>query len=118
MHWNYTLITRMVLLLLLFQFISPACLPIETQNFDAGNEKSPCLHLAHNWLIISLALQENEENKFEENVADFNVLQLLDYSGHSRALTELLHGKFKPISSPVRYTLQPRLFTIFCTYLI
>ena len=111
-------IMRIVLFLLLFQFLFPAFIPVGAQGFDADIQKSLSLHVEHNSIPVPLILKEKEENEFEENITSLVLTQLIDFTDHSQALTEFHELKGNSMPFKERYNHQLPLFTLFCTYII
>jgi hypothetical protein len=119
MSLSTTHIMRIIFFLLVFQFISPAFLPV-AQGFDSEQDKKPlCLKTEHSSILLPLLLKEKEENEHEESVISFSLNQLIiDFTDHSLALTELHASKYEPIHFGIRYDHQPPLFTLNCTFII
>ena len=109
---------RIVLALLLFQFISPAFLPVAGQGLDAVEKRSISLHAEHSSILLPLILREKEEDDHEGSDITFVLTQLIDFSDHNLALTELHELKYNSLNYAQWYNHQPPLFALFCTYII
>ena len=111
-------IMRIVLVLIVFQFIAPAFFPVVSQGAEPNKETS-CYHPLHSSIIVPLLLKEKEEN--EESVSDnstIHFIPLIDFTDHSFVLTELHENKFIPFVYRDRYDYQPPLFTLHGSFII
>ena len=118
MSSNAMQLMRIVLLLLLFQFLSPAFIPVTGQGFDPEGQQSLSLHLEHNAIPVPLILKEKEENEFEKNITSLVLTQLIDFTDHSQALTEFHELKANSTPFQGHHNHKLPLFTLFCTYII
>src|SRR3990170_1059047 len=110
---------KIALLLMLFQFLAPAFLPIALQ----GTSKLDKLvyHVQHNSIVAPLLLKEKEEKDEKEHEEFFSIsglAPLLDLTAHSSNLTASHKGKGTYFSNEHRYDSGPSLFTINCSFLI
>src|SRR3954469_24320500 len=83
---------RIVLLLLLFQFIAPTFLPVALPDIG-GDNNVVSYHPVHTSLLIPIVFKEKEENEQEDAVQSFVPTQLIDFTDHTFALTQLHQSK-------------------------
>jgi len=109
-------IVRMALLLMLFQFLSPAFIPLVVQ--DTPAEKATSYQVHHNSSVVApMFLKEKDEKEFDEFFSVSDSTPLLDLTSHSFNLTAS-HEDKSSIFLEERSFLQPPRFTLFCTLLI
>jgi hypothetical protein len=110
---------RIVLFLLLFQFISPAFLHVAGQGVEVTEVKSASLHPEQNSILLPLILKEKEEDEHEDvAITTFIRTQLIDFTDHILALTELHELKNNSVHFENWCAYQPPLFELHCTYII
>ncbi len=107
---------KIALVLMLFQFLSPAFFSIAVQG--GFNHEKLVYHVAHNSIVAPQLLKENDEKEHEEFSSASGLTQLLDLTVHSSNLTAFHKGKYTYFSDEHRYDSRPALFTINCTFLI
>jgi hypothetical protein len=109
-------IMRIAILLMLFQFISPAFIP--STALEVSNERITTVHVQHSSIVAPMFLKENEEKENSEflSVSESAPL-LLDLTIHGLNLTASHRNKYSTFphlaSSP-----ELPLFTLFCSFLI
>lgn len=109
-------IMRTIFLLLIFQLIAPAFLPV-AQSFETEHEKPTSIQTHHSSILLPLL--EKEENEHEESLSHFALTQLIiDFSDHTLALAVLHESTIDNVQVGIRYDHQPPLFNIFCAFLI
>jgi hypothetical protein len=108
---------RIVLLLLLSQFIAPAFLPLVMPDINGSNNLFS-YHPVHTSVLIPIILKEKEENEQEDAIQSFVPTQLIDFTDHSLALTQLHQSKHNVACCGQWYDHQPPLFALHCTFII
>jgi len=106
-------IVRAALVLLLFQFMAPAFLPMVVAEIPA--DRATAVHPQHNSIVVPLLLKEKEEEEHDDVFTSEGMPPLLDLSVHSINLIAL-HHKLTILSIPKHQ--RPPLFTLFCKLLI
>lgn len=108
-------IVRIALLVLLFQFVCPAFLPIVTQQETVSKETT--ISKMHTSIVVPLLLKEKDEKEDTESLSDSGAAALLDFSSHGNNLTAVHDNKQSEVLQEHCLTRLP-LFKIFCTLLI
>jgi len=108
---------RIVLVLLVFQFFSPAFLPVAAALGSDNEQKPVTIHTEHSSIVLPLILKEKDENEHEEAITTFALTPLIDFTDHSLALTESHELKYNPALGQ-HYNHQPPLFSLFCAFII
>jgi hypothetical protein len=108
-------IVRVALLLLFFQFLAPAFLPMVVQEIPA--DRITAFHPQHSSIVVPLALKENDEKKHDDVLASEDMPPLLDLAVHSVNLIASYQNKLTIISVPDT-SRQRSLFRLFCMLLI
>jgi hypothetical protein len=109
---------RIVLVLMLFQFIAPAFITVVAQGSEPNKEIS-CYHSPHSSITAPLFLKEKDET--EDSKADIfsmDLIPLIDFRDHSFVLMELHETKFTPLVYRDLYDHQLPLFTLHSVFLI
>ncbi len=108
---------RLVLVIIIFQFIAPAFISVVAQDTQPSKETSG-YHAQHSSIIVPILLKEKEET--EESTSDdfshVDFIPLIDFTDHSFALTELHETTFTPFVN--FYDYQPPLFALHGAYII
>ena len=107
---------KIALVLMLFQFLAPAFLPIVLQG--TSNRDKLVYHVQHSSIVAPLLLKEKDEKEHEEFFSISGLAPLLDLTVHSSNLTASHKGKYTYFSNEHRYDSGPTLFTINCSFLI
>jgi len=103
---------RIVLVLLLFQFIAPAFFSVVASDAEPDNETTS-YHLEHNAIVIPMVLREKEETEESWNLSvHIDLTPLIDFTDQCFVLTELHKTKFTPFAFRDRYDDKPPLFTL------
>jgi hypothetical protein len=108
-------IVRVALILLLFQFLAPAFLPLVVQEIPADRETA--FHPQHNSLVVPLLLKENDEKEHDDVVTSEGMPPLLDLAAHGVNLIASYKNKLTIVSAPESHP-QRALLTLFCTFQI
>lgn len=108
-------IVRIALLVMLFQFVCPAFLPIVTQRDAVSKETT--VSVQHTSIVIPMLLKEKDEKENAEFSSDSDAAPLLDLSSHSLNLTAAHDNKHAEVYEEHGVT-HPPLFRMFCTLLI
>jgi hypothetical protein len=111
-----TLMMRIALLLMLFQFLAPSFFPIVAQ--DSPNTRETNYHTQHNSIVTPLLLKEKDEKELEENSYARNQTLILDFTIHSLNLKATHSRTSNYVPSDVLYDSHPALFASYCTFLI
>jgi|SRR5688500_4890122 hypothetical protein len=109
-------IMMVALVLVLFQFLAPAFLPMVVQEIPQADTKY--FHVQHSSIVAPLLLKEKDERELEEVVSIPALSALLDLTVHGFNLTASHTGKNTYFSDEQHYSPQPALFTRYCTFLI
>ena len=108
-------VVRIALLVMLFQFICPAFLPIRAQHDQVSAKVT--VSVEHSALVIPWLLKEKDETEINESVSDSETAPLLDLTSHSLHLTAT-HGHVHGHRYEGNSVANARLFSMFCTLLI
>lgn len=108
-------LVRIAILLMLFQSVAPAFIPVVAQ--EIPNNKTATLHVQHNSIVAPLFLKENEEKENSEFLSVSQPAPLLDLNTHSHNLTASHSNKYSDSVFCNRYP-QPSRHTLFCSFLI
>lgn len=112
---------RIVLLALLFQFLSPAFFTVVTQSSGViDDHHGLVLHAHHSSIVVPLLLKEKDETEeYKAEVIDLvDFSPLIDFSDHSFVLTQLHESKFDPLAFSNRIDRHPPLFTLHRAFII
>ena len=116
MSGTSTHVIRMVLFVMLFQFLCPAFMPLVVQDIPTGKETA--FHVQHTSIVAPMLLKEKDE---KEDSDFFSVLAestpILDLTSHSFNLTAAHGTKFSKFTEEKAFNRPPR-FALFCTLLI
>lgn len=106
----------MALLLMLFQFLSPAFLPLSLQQAPTS-QKTTSYSVQHNLIVIPTFLKEKDEKETGEFSPVSESTPILDLSSHSLHLLATHEGKFSAL--PEQHSFPPSpLITLYCSFLI
>jgi hypothetical protein len=108
-------IVRVALLVLLFQFVGPAFLPVITQEISVSKETT--ISVQHTSIVVPMFLKENDEKESAAFSSESAATPLLDLSSHSFNLTAVHDNKHAEVYE-AHGVLHPPLITLFCTLLI
>jgi hypothetical protein len=108
-------IVRIGLLAMLFQFLSPAFVPLVTQ--EVPTSRPIAFSVQHSSLIVPMLLKEKDEKEDSELFSISDSPPLLDLTSHTFNLSAAHKIKYS-IASAEHGLLQPPLFSLFCTLLI
>ncbi|HEY9046611.1 MAG TPA: hypothetical protein VIN08_11975 [Ohtaekwangia sp.] len=114
---------RMVLMVLLFQFLSPAFFTIVTQRGNLQQDNHGIsVHAHHSSIVLPQLLKEKDESETEfkaSAVADIlNFVPLIDFTNHSFVLAQLHTSRLRSFVFHDRINHQPPLFTLHSVYII
>ena len=118
MFWRSNQIVRIALLLVLFQFLSPAFIPVIGQEIPA--DRTTSFHVQHSSIVVPLFLKEKEEKEEKEDGEFFFVASsapLLDLTSHTFNLSISHSNKYSISSQPPGFA-PPPLGPLFCTFII
>jgi len=105
----------MALLLMLFQFLSPAFIPLIVQ--ATPTNKAITYNVQHSSIVAPMLLKEKDEKEDCDFLPVSDSTPLLDLTSHSSNLTASHKEKYS-ISFECHTFLQPPLSTLYCTFLI
>lgn len=105
---------RVILLLLLAQFVAPAFVQVSSQ--DPIHEKNSYKPQHDSGIALSVLLKESSEEKSEANQKSHFIQALIDFSFHAIALKQS-HTNFYSHFSNERLIPDP-LFKLHCVFLI
>ena len=106
---------RMAIALMLFNFLSPAFIPLVVQ--EIPTEKATAFHAQHSSIVAPMFLKEKEEKDDSESSTITEPAPILDFSTHSFNLTASHSNKYSNSAGDVAFNQPPRL-ALFCTLLI
>lgn len=112
---------RIVLLALLFQFLSPAFFSVITQSSGVVDDHhGGVLHAHHSSIVVPQLLKEKDETEeFKADILDLvDFFPLIDFTDHSFVLTQLHESKFNPFAFSDRIDGHPPLFTLYRVFII
>jgi hypothetical protein len=110
------ILIRIVLLLLIVQFVTPAFANVSTAD-NATHEKTSYKNQHDSGILVSVLLKENSEEKTEGEGDEKHVtLELLDLSFHTTALKQSHAVIFSRISHERQFPAP--LFKLNCVFLI
>ena len=111
-------IMRTLIVLLLFQFISPSLFSVVTLG-SVSDEKETTLSSAHSSVVIPIFLMEQEEREHEEIfVKSSELIPSIDFSNHSLTHTASQSLLYKGYYNHYRLGYEPPLFKLNCIFLI
>ena len=106
---------RMAIALMLFQFLSPAFIPLVVQ--EIPTDEAVAFHEQHNSIVAPTFLKEKDE-KEDSKFSTINAsAAILDFASHSFNLTASHSNKYSNFAGDVAF-IQPQRFALFCTLLI
>lgn len=111
-------IMRIVIIALLFQFVSPAFFAVITQGADIRENDRATIHTPHSSIVIPQLLKEKDETEKNDDDFTINLVALIDFTHHSFVLTKSHESKFTPFVFHDRIDHHPPLFTLHRTFLI
>lgn len=100
---------------MLFQFLSPAFIPLIVQ--EIPTERATAYHAQHSSIIAPTFLKEKDEKEDSELLTTSESTPILDFSTHSFNLTVSHSNKYSNSSGESAFNQPPR-FALFCTLLI
>lgn len=104
---------RIVLLALVFQFVSPVFMSVVTQaGIESDEHHGFTLHAQHSSIFIPLLLKEKDETEHKEEAPIINFFALIDFTDHAFVLTELHSIRLTPFAYHNRIDHHPPLFTL------
>ena len=106
---------RMAIALLLFQFVSPAFIPLVVQGSPADDEIA--FHAQHTSIVAPTFLKEKDEKEDSEHLTFSEPAAILDFSSHSFNLAVSHSNKYSKFTEETAFTQPPR-SALFCTLLI
>jgi hypothetical protein len=118
MNRNIKHIMRTVLVLLLFQFISPTFFSVVTLGSASEDVKTSFAPI-HSSIIVPVFLKEKEEREHEETVdKSFDLIPVVDFFHHSLTHTASQSLILKGYNHQDKFGCQPPLFELYRTFLI
>ncbi|HEX6892393.1 MAG TPA: hypothetical protein VF141_16915 [Chryseolinea sp.] len=106
---------RMAIALMLFQFLSPAFIPLVVQ--EIPTKRATAFHAQHSSIVAPTFLKEKDEKEDSEISTITESAPILDFSSHSFNLTVSHSNKYSRSSDEVAFTPPSRL-ALFCSLLI
>lgn len=106
---------RMALALMLFNFLSPAFIPLVVQ--EIPNDKATAYHAHHSSVIAPTFLKEKDEKDDVDIDTPQEPAALLDLTSHVFNLTVSHSNKYSTNAEEIAFVPPPR-FSLFCTLLI
>lgn len=107
-------IVRIAIALMLFQFLSPAFIPLIVQEIPTKRETA--FHAQHSSIVAPTFLKEKDEKEDSEFSTTNERTPILDFTSHSFNLTAS-HNNNSDLTEELAFTQPPRL-ELFCTLLI
>lgn len=108
-------IVRLGLILMVFQFLAPAFMPVVVQ--EMPSDKVIAFHAQHSSVIAPMLLKEKDEKEHEEFFTITSSTPLLDLTSHSFNLAASHASKQLIVQDDSGLPQEP-LFALFCTFLI
>ena len=108
-------IVRLGLVLMVFQFLAPAFMPIVVQ--EMPSDKVTAYYQHHNSVVAPMLLKEKDEKEHEEIFSVTRSTPLLDLTSHSSNLAASHANKHQIVRDNYGLPQEP-LFTLFCSFLI
>jgi len=106
---------RMAIVLMLFQFLSPAFIPLVVQ--EIPTERPTAFHAQHSSIVAPMFLKEKDEKEDSEFSTITESAPILDLSRHSFNLAVSHSNKYSKSTEDVAFNQPPR-FARFCSLLI
>jgi hypothetical protein len=106
---------RMALVLMLFQFLSPAFIPLIVQ--EIPTEKATAYHAQHSSIIAPTFLKEKDEKEDSDLSTPNESAAILDFTSHSLNLAVSHNNKYSKFAGDHVFVQPPR-FALFCILLI
>ena len=106
---------RMAIALMLFQFLSPAFIPLVVQ--EIPTERATAFHAQHSSIVAPMFLKEKDEKEDSELSTITESAPILDFSSHSFNLTVSHSKKYSKFAEELSFSPPPR-SALFCTLLI
>lgn len=111
-------IMRTLLVLLLFQFVSPSLFSVVTLGAVSEDTKTTVTPI-HSSIVVPVFLKEQEEREHEETVIkSYELTVLLDFFNHSLSHTASQSLIYKEYNHHDKSVCQPPLFKLNSTFLI
>ena len=107
---------RMALVLMLFQFLSPAFIPLTVQ--EIPSEKATAYHAHHSSIIAPTFLKEKDEKEDGDLDTPNESAAILDFTSHSFNLAVSHSNKYSKFSEEEHVFIQPPRLALFCILLI
>lgn len=111
---------RIVLLALLFQFLSPAFFTVIQSSGVVDGHHGAILHAHHSSIVVPQLLKEKDETEeYKADVLDLvDFFPLIDFTDHSFVLTQLHESKFSRFAFSNCIDRHPPLFTLYRVFII
>jgi hypothetical protein len=106
---------RLAIALMLFNFLSPAFMPVVVQGIPT--EKATAFHAQHSSIVAPMFLKEKDEKEDGEFFTLTEPAFILDFSSHSFNLTVSHSNKDSKFAEEIEFSPPPR-SALFCTLLI
>ena len=106
---------RMAIALMLFQFLSPAFIPLVVQ--EIPTEKATAYHAQHSSIVAPTFLKEKDEKEDSNIFTVSGLAAILDFNSHSFNLAVSHNNKYSKFAE-ASAIIQPPRFALFCTLLI
>jgi hypothetical protein len=106
---------RIALALMLFNFLSPAFIPLVVQ--EIPSEKATAFHAQHSSIVAPMFLKEKDEKDDSEFLTITEPAPILDFSSHGFNLAVSHSNKCSNSAEEIAFTPPPR-SALFCTLLI
>lgn len=106
---------RMALVVMLFQFLSPAFIPLVVQ--EIPTERATAYHAQHSSIVAPTFLKEKDEKEDSELFTLHGSAAILDLTSHSFNLVASHNNKYSKFAED-KSIIQPPRFALFCTLLI
>ena len=107
---------RMALALMLFQFLSPAFIPLIVQQIPT--EKATAFHAQHSSIIAPTFLKEKDEKEDGDLDTPNEPAAILDFTSHSFNLAVCHSNKYSKFAEEEHVFIQPPRFALLCILLI
>ena len=108
-------IIRLAIVLMLFQFLSPAFIPLIVQ--EIHTEKATAYYPQHTSVVAPIFLKEKEEKEESDLSTPKKLAAILDFTSHSFNLSVCHSNKYSKFAEELTFIPPPRC-ALFCTLLI
>ncbi len=115
MSRTFTYMVRMALVVMLFQFLSPAFIPLIVQ--EIPTEKATAYHAQHSSIIAPTFLKEKDEKEDSDLSAPNEPAAILDFISHGLNLAVSHSNKYSKFEEGYVFIQPPRL-DLLCILLI